>query len=1166
MATASAPKASRPAERGTTTPARPTAALKVTPVPVPKPGSIPSLPPSANHAAAVARASNSNATSASAPQAGFGRLNSAESNVQDAAGSAHRDGRVRNPVPSKLKGKTDGSKGNFSVLHMDVAGRSEATERDAQAKRTSESTELAAKRAFENGYVSLRRNAGRFVHLPDETPPPKPFVPAPASAPTAAANPLSVPANAPASSLSSRRLPLNSEETKAEQARLLTLLRSLHPVLVVDQICTALAFFGGIPGAPPPADDAFPQSAEANGSGRLFIGWIAEIFPKLGGKSNQQQPSPVRQLETSEAVRRRRGRPKGSKATKARKDKGIKKGPIKASSGVQQPQPVGGADESWVDVDDDGVDVPNHVDANVMLLAQAASPQQPQVQEQTQQQTGQAVSTPSRTALPGPSASSGPTPNAISSIKRRGRPKGSKNRPKEPISASSDTVSTASRNFQDIQDTHTPYGSSRGPQIPPTAHNSVANPSFTAVNSSSETATPAKKKAIRSKGPGNKSKTVKQPIESSGGPTITTAPLNTHPLTQTQSEPDPVNQVSSTQTYQSTQRIQPPGRLNMPLPTPPEPSASHTAGTSTQKRKRKPAKDPDASRVGTNGGNNAAAPPTHVNGLTLPTPSITQDQQALATASTSGPPPPKRPRKSQEPKSSVRKQNEAAATGGGKRQTPTSLGISSPSSAPNPGPAPVPGPVPAQVANAGADSRLGSGHVPVPISVESTMAAISSPQHGQFEAQSPTIENYEAQLQAQLEQQTETEPQTLSTQSRLDPRHLMASHLHQHQQQQQKHHLQQRQQVQQQAQPQGPQQQPSASQSRSPNPPPQPIKSQTGSPISAQQPVRSSHSQSYSQYRPTNAQYSQQQQEQEHHKPQQQQQQSYSSTQHQQSQHQHQQQQHQQQQHQQQQHQQQQHQQQQHQQQQHQQQQHQQQQQHFSTQQQATPVSAQSQQYPTNSQQTPQYTSSQQPYQANHQYSSGQQQVASQRYQQQLGTSSAGTASYTAHQSPQFGASTSNAFNSTDTNNYRASVTNLNNSSYVPQRSQSATPSTTAAYRTIPTHGLPQLSPSFSPSTGPGQHRSATSSHPTGQGIQGMAGVSSFAGSTGADWNLFDTGNLDTAGNQGALGLNNAGYSMNQASVRAPQNAGTTFPPNPLANFDASSLGGGDRYYGVGRR
>ncbi len=238
---------------------------KVTPVPIPKPGSIPSLPPSAEAAAAAARASAAASGRSSlqgTPTPSFGVLQPSE------AGNHYTDGRVRNPMPSKLRGKTDGSKGNFGVMLMDV-GMSEAAERDARAKRTSESTEAAAKRAFESGYVSLRRS--RFVQVPDEAPAsapvPKPYVP-------------SAPAAAPSSGSSSAHQSLGLEDIKAEQARLLTLLRSLHPVLVVDHICKALAFFGGIPGAPPACGWRIPRECICKwfreASGRMALRDISE--------------------------------------------------------------------------------------------------------------------------------------------------------------------------------------------------------------------------------------------------------------------------------------------------------------------------------------------------------------------------------------------------------------------------------------------------------------------------------------------------------------------------------------------------------------------------------------------------------------------------------------------------------------------------------------------------------------------------------------------------------------------------------------------------------------------------------------------------------------------------------------------------------------------------
>lgn len=67
------------------------------------------------------------------------------------------------------------------------------------------------------------------------------------------------------------------------------------------------------------------MSENANGSGALLVGWLSEIFPDLERKEWRSDTVPL--LEDSNASKRPRGRPKGSKASKARKDKGIKKGP-----------------------------------------------------------------------------------------------------------------------------------------------------------------------------------------------------------------------------------------------------------------------------------------------------------------------------------------------------------------------------------------------------------------------------------------------------------------------------------------------------------------------------------------------------------------------------------------------------------------------------------------------------------------------------------------------------------------------------------------------------------------------------------------------------------------------------------------------------------------------
>lgn len=68
----------------------------------------------------------------------------------------YHDGRIRTAVPSKLKGKTRGNQGNFSVLQMHVQ-KPEMTARDLAAKRTSERTAAAAKLASTQGYRHPRR-------------------------------------------------------------------------------------------------------------------------------------------------------------------------------------------------------------------------------------------------------------------------------------------------------------------------------------------------------------------------------------------------------------------------------------------------------------------------------------------------------------------------------------------------------------------------------------------------------------------------------------------------------------------------------------------------------------------------------------------------------------------------------------------------------------------------------------------------------------------------------------------------------------------------------------------------------------------------------------------------------------------------------------------------
>ncbi|KAI1807340.1 hypothetical protein F4811DRAFT_550019 [Daldinia bambusicola] len=318
-----------------------------------------------------------------------------------------RDGRVRNPVPSKLKDVTEQMKGNFSVMHMDVASHRASEGRDAAAKRTSESTALQAKLAQTDSYVSHQRRANypRPPGLKQFTSPKKStsIEPVPEIAPVV-----------------EELRPLTIAETKTEQARLLTLLRTLPPHTVVDQLCKALAFFGGIPEAPPPADGKFPESAEANGSGSLFVGWIAEIFPNL------KEPRRRASIPTTQSLhqRRPRGRPKGSKASKSRSDKGMKKGTKGAINRTQEAQ-----DDSWVDVDESVLELNGDDDlVEVEGPSENAPSTPPQLQEGGQfNNTPVMGSTGGFKSINDANTALGPG----SSIKRRGRPKGSKNRPKD---------------------------------------------------------------------------------------------------------------------------------------------------------------------------------------------------------------------------------------------------------------------------------------------------------------------------------------------------------------------------------------------------------------------------------------------------------------------------------------------------------------------------------------------------------------------------------------------------------------------------------------------------------------------------------------------------------------------------------------------------------------
>lgn len=213
-----------------------------------------------------------------------------------------KDGRIKNAVPNALKGRTDSRNGNFGVMLMEIGTTEEALLRENNAKATSESTARAARIAFQDGYVPLSR-----LKVSPET-----------IAPTtqrAVEEPLV------------RASSGDTLHTKAEQARLLGLLQSLQPKVIVDQLCGALAFFGG---ACPGADTCFPESSRSNGSGSLLVNWLAEIFPSPGTVPEAFRP-PVYQaplptslsLSSTDTRRPRNIRHRGAETTKSQEHRDL---------------------------------------------------------------------------------------------------------------------------------------------------------------------------------------------------------------------------------------------------------------------------------------------------------------------------------------------------------------------------------------------------------------------------------------------------------------------------------------------------------------------------------------------------------------------------------------------------------------------------------------------------------------------------------------------------------------------------------------------------------------------------------------------------------------------------------------------------------------------------
>lgn len=410
------------------------------------------------------------------PDAAPGSGVASSSGLDLPTGAEYRDARIKDPVPKKLKGQANSVNGNFGILQMDLgAGHESPLERDELAKRASESTELAAMRAYQSGHrVSTVK---RFVRVPAGDPAAWDSYCAASTADQRAPQSASPP--------SARVRALTATETKEEQARLLTLLRSLSPSLVVDQICKALAYFGGIPGAKPPSDGVFPKSELANGSGSGFVGWIAEIFPKLPNETThamKAMPQTIAAAPTSTATdsqpdapaaavssfpsdgappnpqptednpaadateppvstKRPRGRPKGSKASKTRSDKGVKKGPLKArqslaavngdASAVHDlpPSDLRHGEDSWVDVDDDSM-LDGGVGGNLFFQTSADAVDGTRAHSNSVSGT-RLVSVPGLDAL---TANANATLSTTDPPRKRGRPKGSKNRPKVPPS------------------------------------------------------------------------------------------------------------------------------------------------------------------------------------------------------------------------------------------------------------------------------------------------------------------------------------------------------------------------------------------------------------------------------------------------------------------------------------------------------------------------------------------------------------------------------------------------------------------------------------------------------------------------------------------------------------------------------------------------------------
>ncbi|KAG5992708.1 hypothetical protein E4U43_003701 [Claviceps pusilla] len=290
-------------------------------------------------------------------------------------GGLLQDAHARNGIPSKIQHLAPEQDSNFSIMQIGLP-----LNREEAARLTSERTVAAAKTYDQTGYYStIRKQRLRWAKT------------------LAQAQCSSIEDVARTQNMIRRTTPLSPSETKFEQARLLTLLKSLDPATVVDQICKATSYFGGAQMDAPLDCDSFPPSETGYGSGANFVGWLAEIFPHTTtappGAENEADASAL-------PPKKRRGRPKGSKSTKVRSDKGGRH-VTKKSRGDGQP---GATSADGNDIEDD---------YDMVRLSHAAVINTGSMLDETAHQPGDAVGV------------------AAPRSTKRGRPKGSKGRKKK---------------------------------------------------------------------------------------------------------------------------------------------------------------------------------------------------------------------------------------------------------------------------------------------------------------------------------------------------------------------------------------------------------------------------------------------------------------------------------------------------------------------------------------------------------------------------------------------------------------------------------------------------------------------------------------------------------------------------------------------------------------